>query len=147
MLAIFSCGYFLSAYLFCSNVLSIFSCTVCFLTIEFWVVLDILDASPLLDMRFKIFFPVFFEEQMFLILIKSDLVIFFVFMDHAFSVLRNLSLTQGHKYFFLCFLLEVLFIVFDFTFRNRISFLLILHTVWGVGLKLFIAYVFFIWLF
>lgn len=76
---------------FCSNILAHLK-LLYFLIIKFWVFFRYSGYKFFIGyVIFKYFPPVFFKEQMFLILTKSDLVIFCLFMKHAFNVIFKKS--------------------------------------------------------
>ena len=66
-----------------------------------------------------------FVEQIFLILLKSNLLIFKIFYGLWFSVISTLHLILGPKDFLLCFLLKVSWFL-HFTFKLMTQFELIL---------------------
>ena len=113
MLSIFSCAYrpFINLWWsVCRNLLPIFSWAVYLLIIELWNFIYIFWIQvlyhvyvlqifpPSLFLVFLIFLMMSFEGQKFLILMKSNLLIFFFFgwSTCLVSYLRNLCLTQGH---------------------------------------------------
>ena len=79
--------------------------------------LYISDKSPFQIYNLQTFVPslcclftfivIFFEAQMFLILMKSDLSIFLLLLMLLVSYLRMLCQIQSHEYLHLCFLLRV----------------------------------------
>lgn len=125
MISIVSCAYLPSIYIFLWSVHSNLFLIACFTIVEFWVIYNkykytylyitdikyIFSSSPLWDHVicknvFPSQWPVFISlsasfKDLFLILMKSNLYIFFSLMHPAFGVLslKNLSLSQAQKIF------------------------------------------------
>lgn len=118
MLSIFSCVLTCHLYILFNKIFHVFFLFSKYLLFYCWVlkvayIFEILFFCLLLDMWFADIFSwsvdVLFilsrscREHSFLILIKSNLLDFFPFMDHAYVKSRNPSLNLDLKIFILCF--------------------------------------------
>ena len=118
---------------------------VCFLIVEFWGMLCILDNSLLSYMSFVniysqsvacllILLALSFAEQKYLILMKSAWLILWIMP--LVSCLQKYHYTQGHLDFLLMLSYRT-FLVIHFIFRSVIHFKLFLWNVWGLYLDSF----------
>ena len=118
---------------------------VCFLIVEFWGMLCILDNSLLSYMSFVniysqsvacllILLALSFAEQKYLILMKSAWLILWIMP--LVSCLKKYHYTQGHLDFLLMLSYRT-FLVIHFIFRSVIHFKLFLWNVWGLYLDSF----------